>query len=411
VSAARTPIRWPSAWKDPSCLDLLKGTSINCLVSDAHSDFELLRERSRQIGREVVDLKSLPQDVTLVEGEWPGVKLTQSSDQDSVSAGPTGAPWVDSNGWRVRLAAALHPGMDIWVDAPPKTPGTPPESYVMAVVDAATYGGRWIITLDDQLAANLSAKKPEALATWKEIATAADFFPAHKDWLAFQPQAIVGIVSDFSGQNEFMSNELLNLVARTNQPYRVIVSNKVSTSSFTDLRAVLYADAEPPGPELRRQILGFVQGGGMLITGPAWGDLPGAPVEGYEYEGYTERAFGKGKLAVSKADFSDPYLVANDSMVLISHRYDLVRFWNSGAFGSYYAVAPDHHRATLQMLFYAAEWPSGNASVWVSGTYRHAELWTLDRAGTRGLEVELQKDGLELHLPPISQYAAIELRA
>jgi len=38
----------------------------------------------------------------------------------------------------------------------------------------------------------------------------------------------VGVISDFAGDNEEMSGELLNLVARTNQQYRVLVKNKLS---------------------------------------------------------------------------------------------------------------------------------------------------------------------------------------
>jgi hypothetical protein len=409
VSADRTPIRWPRTWKDPSSLDLLKGTAINCLVAEPRPDLEPVITRARQEGLEVAAAKPLPKGVTLVKGKWPGVRLTQpSSSQDWLSAGPTGAPWVDSNGWRVCLTSALHPEAEIWVDAPPKAPQLTPEAYVMAVADAATYGGRWIITLEDQLAADISARKPGALETWKKITTAADFFPAHKDWFAYQPEAVIGIVSDFSGQNQYLSNELLNLVARTNQPYRVIVRSKITVSSFTGLRAVLYADAEPPTPELRQHVLAFVQGGGMLITGPAWGTLPGTPVEGYDYDDYTERVFGKGRLAVSKEDLTDPYAVANDSMVLISHRYDLLRFWNGGAIGSYYTASPDKEQAAVQILFYAR---AGDASVRVAGAYREAKLWTLDHPTARSVEMELQKDALELHLPPISQYAALELSA
>jgi hypothetical protein len=411
VSSGRTPIRWPSAWKDPSSLGLLKGTAIDCLVVDPHPDLEPLTTRARHEGLQVVSLKSLPKDVTLVKGIWPGIRLTQSDGQDRMSAGPTGAPWVDSNGWRVNLAAAMHPGMEVWVDAPPKNPNLTSASYVMAVADIATYGGRWIITLEDQLAAGISAQKPASLEAWKKIAAAAGFFPAHKEWLSFQAEAVIGIVSDFTGQNQYVSHELLNLVARTNQPYRVMVRSKVSAPSFAGLRAVLYADAESPAPELRQQILAFVQEGGMLITGPTWGDLPGTPVEGYEYEGYTERVFGKGKLAVSKADLTDPYLVANDSMVLVSHRYDLLRFWNGGAIGSYYTVAANRDHAAVQILFYARARSFGNASVRVVGAYREAKLWTLDQPMAHSIAMELQKDAVELHLPPISQYAAVELSA
>ena len=402
-------MRWPNVWKGPSCLDLLKGTAINFLLIEPRPDFENMVTRARQEGLEVAGSQSLPSDVVAVDGKWPGVMLTRTGGPDTTSAGPTGDPWVDSNGWKVRLAAALHPGNSIWVDATPVEPRLSPESYVIGVADAATYGGRWIISLDDRLAEAVSARKPEALDTWKKLTAVSAFFVAHKIWPAFPPAAVLGIISDYSGQNEFFSNELLNLIARTNQQYRIILRSAVVPSSFTGLRAVLYADAEPPAPDLRKQILGFVEGGGLLITGPKWGELPGTLVAGEDYAGYTTRAFGTGKLTVSSDDLGDPYLVARDSAVLLSHRYDVLRFWNGGALGSYYTVAPGGKRAIVQMLFYASAWPHGYpATVRVVGKYTTAKLWTLDHPA-QNLETEPQNDAVELQLPSVAQYAAVEL--
>src|ERR1022692_2499115 len=86
------------------------------------------------------------------------------------SAGPTGVPWVDTNSWKIRLEAARRPGADIWVDAPPKGPRVFATSYRTAIADAAAYGGRWLISLDAQLAAAIADGKADALATWKGIA-------------------------------------------------------------------------------------------------------------------------------------------------------------------------------------------------------------------------------------------------
>jgi hypothetical protein len=403
-----TPMRWPVGWKDPSALGLLKGTAINCLLIEKGDDLGAVLARAQQEGLKVAEAGSSPAGVIVVEGEWPGVKLTESGAEDRASAGPTGAPWIDSNGWKVRLTAALHPGSDVWVDAAPQKPRLFPESYLIGVADAAAHGGRWIISLDNQLAAEIAGRKPEALETWKKLTGASGFFAARTDWLDYLPEAVLGIISDFSGSNEFMSHELLNLVARTNQQYRIIVKSKVSESSFTGLRAVLYADEEPPTPDLRNQILAFVQAGRMLITGPKWGRFPGAPADGAEHPRFALHVLGKGRLAVARPDFEDPYLVANDSVVLISHRHELLRFWNGGAVGSYFTMQPDRKRAVLQMLFYAAAY-FGNPMVRVAGQYHTARLWTLDQPVPRSAEMESQKDAVELHLPPVSQYAAVEL--
>ena len=392
-------------------MGLLKGTVINCLLIDPHQNLETVAAHARHERFEVVGPASLPNDVTVVTGEWPGIKLTQSGELDLVSAGPTGAPWVDSNGWRVRLAATLHSGNDIWVDANPTAPRLFPESYVLGVADAAAYGGRWIITLDERLAQDIAVQKQEALDTWKKLTTAAGFFSAHKAWPAFQPEAVLGVISDFSGENEFFSNELLNLVARSNQQYRILLRSQVSQASLAGLRAVLYSDTQAPSRDLRKQILGFVEDGGMLITGPNWGELTDLSSSGDGYPGYSQRIVGKGRLAIAKDALADPFFVAHDATVLISHRYDLLRFWNGGAVASYYTMAPNRKEAVVQVLLYANGPPRSDVSLRVAGQYRAARLWTLDRPTAGKVDMETQKGAVELHLPAISQYAAVELEA
>jgi len=99
---------------------------------------------------------------------------------------------------------------------------------------------------------------------------------------------------------------------------------------------------------------------------------------------------------------------ANDSAVLISHRYELIRFWNGGATGAFLTASPDRQRAVAHLLFYADFGPD-RASVRIAGPWRKASLWTLDRPEARPIEIEIQKDAVELHLPRVSQYAAAEL--
>jgi hypothetical protein len=357
---------------------------------------------------EISDDITAPASITIVKGDWPGVKMTPMGIVDRASAGPTGAPWVDSNGWKIRLAAALHPETDIWIDALPQKPRLFAESYQIGVADAAAHGGRWIITIDDETAAAIGNRKPGAVAIWQKILTAAGFFAEHKAWGAFVPEAVLGIISDFAGKNEFMNQELLNLVARTNQQYRIILKKTLNPTSMGDLKAVIYADEEGPSPDIRAQVLEFVRRGGLLITGPKWGPLPVEKIAAANHPRYLMQTLGEGRIAVSQPDFEDPYIVANDAAVLMSHRYELLRFWNVGAVGSYFTTIPEGKRAVIQILLYAAAY-FGNLTLRVSGRYRRAELWTLDKPEARILEIENHQNAIELHMPMVSQYAAVEL--
>ncbi|MGO9261518.1 MAG: hypothetical protein ACLQU1_35230 [Bryobacteraceae bacterium] len=399
-----TPMRWPAAWKSPESLSLLKDTPINCLLMESGADLGMVAEQAKRSGLAVS--ASQPMGVNLSKGEWPGIQMGARG--GGVSAGPTGVPWLDSNGWRVRLETALHRDDAIWIDAPPKGSRLFPDSFAMAFTDSAAFGGRWIVSLDEATAAGIAGQEARAMDGWKKLVAAARFFDARKEWADYTPEAVVGVVSDFTGGHEFLSGETLNLLARTNQQYRVIVKGQTSEASWKGLRAVLYVDAEAPSAELRRQIDAFVAGGKILIASPQWGPVTGAPAKDQEHPRYDIRVVGKGTVAIAKVEPDDPYTLANDSVLLVSHRYELLRFFNAGAVSSYLTASPDRKSVLLHMLLYANRGPE-DASVRIAGRYRSANLWTVDRAEPRRLEIVPGRDGMELRLPAVSQYAAVEL--
>src|SRR6476661_4855132 len=102
VSSDWTPMRWPSEWTHPSALDLVRNSPVNCILLPPESP---LTSEMQKRGLKTLDASAAPSGITLVKGEWPGVR----GRRDGATAGPTGVPWVDSNGWRVRLARMRDP--------------------------------------------------------------------------------------------------------------------------------------------------------------------------------------------------------------------------------------------------------------------------------------------------------------
>jgi hypothetical protein len=422
MSSELIPMRWPSIWRNPSALERLSDARINCLLIEDDAGLRPVVDQAQRIGVRVIQGKSQPAGVTVIPGEWPGIKMSRTGDRDTASTGPTGLPWVDSNGWKVRLAAALNPQSIIWVDVAPNTPVA--GSYSLCLADIAACHGRWIISLDDQLAAGIEGSNGEALETWKSLTQSTKFFSAHGYWSDYVGEAVVGVVSDFSGDDEFLSREVVNLLTRTTEQHRIIPKTNFSASSLRDLQAVLYPDSTPPTADLAKQLLDFVHAGGLLVRRSEWG-ATGTPAE-WDHPRYSCRVLGKGRVATAKSDeAADPYLLANDTVVLVSHRFDLLRFWDAGSVNAYLSVAPDRKRAVVQMVFYArelngkvAQGGPDTATVRVAGRYRTAQLLTLDRwdqpmtlgkAGDYDVGMVIAKDAVELHLPSVSHYAAVEL--
>ena len=414
-------MRWPPQWRNSSDLQRLSNTQITCLLIEDSDSLRSVVELAQKNGIRVIHGTSELPGITVVKGEWPGAKLSRSGDRDTASSGPTGLPWVDSNGWRVRLAAALNPKSTIWVDATPKDPL--PQSYQLCVADVAACGGRWIISLDGQLAARIEGGDGDAVETWKGLVESVEFFAMHNHWSAYVGSAVVGVLSNFSSDNEASSGEVLNLLTRTTEQYRIIPKDSFSPSSLSGLRAVLCPDSNPPAAGVRKELLDFVQDGGLLILRSAWDGIPGTPAN-WDHPRYAGLVLGKGRIAIAKSDdAADPYLMANDTVALVSHRFDLLRFWDAGSVNAYMSESPDGKGAIVQMVFYAREMNGKsavggpeNATLRVAGRYKTAQLLTWDKQPLtlgqpegHGVGMLIDGDSVELHLPSLSHYAAVEL--
>lgn len=410
MTARWTPMKWPSPWKDPSMLDLVKGTPINLLLIGKEDGLAPLAARAEALGLEVSTSGAPPSSVKMIEGGWPGVNPAKSGAADFTAAIRDGDPWIDSNGWAIRLATELTPKTEVWVSAAPRAPYSV-EAYQIGFAEAAIHGGRWIVQLDDTLAAGVAANQPEALGTWKKITAAAAFFAQRASWSDYVPEAVFGILSDFAGQNEKTGQEMLQAVVWTNQQYRILIKIKIARSSLLGLKGVLYPDSDPPAPALRDRMIDFVKAGGMLISGPSWGALPAEAKQAGWMRKYELFDIGKGRIALHRAPLADLKVVADDSTALISHRYDPLKIFNGGAMNVIYTKQPDGKGAVVQMLFYAPMRGGNPRLVLVAGKHKTARLWTLDRPEPQQLETIPWEKGLECHLPSVSPYAAIELES
>lgn len=422
------PLRWPAQWL-ASALELLRGTPINCLVVRQQEGWRAVVEGARNMGLAVAALEGeAPEGVAVVpctarakvawdgpgpvtavnDAVWPGIARGAGTD-----GGPTGLPWVDSNGWFIQLARARAPSKTCWIlaDPPAKDRFLGPASYELAVADAEAYGGRWVVSLDERLRAGLAAREARAVETWRRLAGALEFFKARRGWNEFGLVSVVALISDFSGPNEELSGEILNLAARRPLPVRPIEKPAAAAASFTGLKAIIYPDQSPPAEQLRRKLLAFVRAGGLLIANHQWTPVLGEAAEGDAYRRFQVRRLGRGRLAVAKEELLDPYATVMDAHLLLSHRWDPVQFFNAGSLNSHYTASLDGKRALVQLLNYAMR-PAGHpVSVSFPVRYRAARLWTLEANAPAPLKLDRADRGVEAYLPPLQAYAALELEA
>ena len=453
-------------WHDPAALDILKDTPVNCLLvswavglpEDAQqqktagplvaeasrrklsvvgwvegsADHNAAIAAARSAGLSAVAIQSFkgkpdplvipwadranaPWGATapvlpITDNVWPGVRGRQGGGTD---AGPTALPWLDSNGWYIQLARARTKS-EVWVmfDPPGGATVVPAQGYPMAICDAEAAGGRWVISLDDTLRARLLERDSTAQQTWKGIAATAAFFEKHREWRSYQPLGNIGVISDFSGGNLDLSGEILNLMSRKGALYRVIWKQTAMAQPFTGLKVLVYADSEQPSRDLRQKMLGFVESGGLLVTGPKWGS-EGKSLGPDVHPRFDVRSLGKGRLALAKEELADPFQIAVDTQILLSHANDQVRLFGGGASGGYHFTgSADGKTALLQLLAYAGARGISQMTVWAYRSVRSARLWSLQAAEPALVEhVAAEYGGTDLRIPSMPAYGALQLEA
>jgi hypothetical protein len=343
-----------------------------------------------------------------VEAVWPGMRPRMlAKDLDAVT-GATSRPWIDSNAWYVRLARARFAPKALWLafDAPDTGQPLTADAYLQAIADTEIAGARWMVSLDPSLRAGLAEGRTPARETWTRIARSLAFFKAHEAWAGYSPVGQIGVLSDYAGDNEFVSFEVLNLLARRSGLYRVLPTDRVEAAPLDGLDSVLCVDSKPPAPALAKKLYAFAEAGGTLVTPPGW-EARGVPDESAAIPRFRVYRCGRGRLAVAREDFGDPDLVAEDTQLLTSHRRDRVRVFNLGVGQFHHATSADGRAGVLHTLAFPTPYPRGPMVAWFRQQWARGRVFSVDseaaakRAAADG--------GVEFHLPPPPVYAALEV--
>lgn len=342
---------------------------------------------------------------------WPGIRETRPRDVDAAS-GPTGPPWLDSNAWYVRLARSLVNPKSLWLgfDAPDVGQSLEEAAYLQAIADTSVFGGRWLVSLDPHLRSGLSRRTSAAETRWRGIARGIGFFEAHRDWVGYLPEGQLGVVSDYAGADEFLSFEVLNLLSRQGSLYRILDKPKALAASLDGLDAILFVDSAPPEPALAAELDAFADAGGTLIA-PAFWPARGAPDDSAWFPRFRVFRTGRGRLAVARAELADPYVLADDAQLLMSHRYDRLRVFNPGTAQFHYALRTDGRGAILHALRLDEPDPRQPLTAWFERPWTRARVWT--PAGPDATEVKrtAPERGVEFSLAALPGYSALELFA
>ncbi len=363
--------------------------------------------------RDKVDWKQVTSIFALNGNVWPGAEMPGGSQRanapDTAPAGPTQDPWVDSNGWVAPLARCMVPGKTLWleVDPPASAKMSPTERYFLTMADARASGCRWIIDLDEPMRAALARHTPESAAAWNRIAAMSAFFDKHPQWAECDSVGVLTVVSDFSGDNAAMSNEVLHLLQRLHVPFTVADRARPLAPRIASKQAVLWVDDAEPTAEQHRLLMQFVEQGGMVIAPKYWGPKGIAPQQYDWLFDYNIYPLGKGKIVAATGGFTDPFQLDRDTHLLVGRKHDPFRLFNPGTTGCFIGSATAARQDVVQVLNYNAPQPVDWLTLWVNHAASAATLWSIDNS--RPLKCVPQNDGTSFDLPPVAVYFAVEI--
>ncbi|WP_321477338.1 hypothetical protein [uncultured Paludibaculum sp.] len=417
------PLEWPASWRDPALLKLLDDGPINTLLLPAGAVPEIRAAAgSRKLecpapvawcALKEVDWRSGAGLVAISDGVWPDLALkSQSNSAGDVSGGPTGAPWLDANGWALQLARCRAAGRPVWIKAPaPENPATMSFStYLLAACEAAAYGARRPVWLAPQWADGLAQANASALADWRRLMQTMRWLEEHRAWDAWSTLARLAVVSDFSGANEYNASEVLNLSARRNLAFVPVEKAKITAADLKSRRAVLYVDAGPMPAPVVALVQKFVETGGLLLSMKE----PAAAIKGVrpsreQHPRFTLFDCGKGRVAVSKAEWEDQYVLAQDTHLLMSRRHDAIRLFNGGSITCYQTQSADGRKWLAHLMNYAGRMAAHQVSLQTWQAIKSARVYNPEKQAPVDLEIHRDPGQQEVYLPSFSVYCAVEL--
>jgi hypothetical protein len=444
------PVRWTSS--DPRSLDLVAGTSVNCLLLDWKTDrapsFSAFASAAEPKGVDILAVlhpgadpvpaarqavnahaggivldgdfpagtaarvrDALADHKTLVveiakrtklnfasgapilatdQGVWPGIQVEP---EGAAHAGPSAAAWIDTNSGFLEAANAMANGATIWIAVRPPDKNTfKSDRYLQAVGDAALTGSRWVVAFDPDTQAAIDRADPGALKTWKSVADLLTWFERHPDWRKFPAGGKLAIVQD-PKHGALMSGGILDMIATRHTPIRVETPERLTPSALAGTTLALNTEPESLTPAQQQTLLEWRRKGGTLLTAPSgWRDsLP---------------------ADLTDAKLSDEQLKRLDDMWrdvsnMIGRRNLGVRLFNVSSMLSSFRAPESGHPAIVELVNYS-DYPVDSVTVQLLGKYTKAHLYMPD-GKEKDLELYPAEDGVGVDIDSIASCAVLRV--
>jgi hypothetical protein len=438
------PARWHSS--DPKSLELLTGTPVNCLLleraqwdakfvsaAQAHRiavlgvvhpgeqagadalaagqrklngivlegaidsvSRDAVRAASARSGQPIIELTDrrgirLDSDDPILgtwQALWPGLEIEHNG---KVIAGPSAAPWVNTNAGFLRFVRASTDAA-IWIGVqPPSGYVFPVERYTEAIGDAALAGARWIVAIDADFEKRLYAREAGAVSDWRRIMHYASYLEQHREWQHYRPYSTLAVVQGVSSGG-LLSGSLLDMIASQRTPVRVIPTRKLDAERLRGIHVLLNVDPGALSPAQKAVVEEFKRNGGQVLDPPAQWHFP---------------ATSNDQIVLTRRQLDqmqDLWEVTYNATVRKNFG---TRTFNTTGMQSSVLLAPDRKSIIIHLVNYT-ESPVEAITVQALGSWKRATLYSPDEPA-RDLPVYPVKDGTGVDIEKMGVIATVKL--
>ena len=272
--------------------------------------------------------------VVVKDGVWTGASMPTR--EPAMTAGATARPWVNANGYRIGYLQALYPDRPPILGYSPDAeagikPDKPPalSSLELALMDAWSAGGNYVLTLTPEHRQELLGGKKEALAAWRSLGRTARWLRKN---VAFFRQPITPNITQLVESGDATA-ELANLMYRQNASPRLVNAAHPPEPDPRHCAVLVAAGIRPPEAPVAGRILAHAEAGATVVVDagearPWWRRTSFAPDRTFEDRSFYKA--GRGRVVVYHQEIQDPGDFALDVIDLAGTNRPL-RLWDNGA--------------------------------------------------------------------------------
>lgn len=263
-------------------------------------------------------------------GKQPQMRGSLVIKNDSVLevSSPTMQPWIDTNLAAIEVAREKNPKqVPLYTFAWGTSNRGQQESgtasdYSLAVAEAGAFHADLVMQLDESLQKAISNHDAEAWTLWNQVRSMTKFY-SDRTKVALEPAANVAVLVDRLDT----SDEVLNLLARHNIPFQVLLATDLRAAGLEGFDVVIVFAR--PDRVAADQLFSFATRGKTVVLVDAHGSYPWHSKQAIQVNEYTvSYSVGTGKILEVLGPVTDPEVFAQDIRRLIGKRDSLLSLWN-----------------------------------------------------------------------------------